>query len=92
MHILIGQPKPFRPIGNEALSQKEAAMKGRIRNNQSAKARSPTRRISSITDFQERLDTVVDVIDDVSDHDSDIRCRSWDARYEVFYRLILLRL
>ena len=44
-------------------------MKGRIRNNQSAKARSPTRRISSITDFQERLDTVVDVIDDVSDHD-----------------------
>lgn len=47
-------------------------MKGRIRNRQSAKARSPTRRISSITDFQERLDTVVDVIDNVSDHDPDI--------------------
>ena len=47
-------------------------MKGRIINNQSAKARSPTRRISSITDFQEGLDTVVDVIDDVSDHDPDI--------------------
>ncbi len=47
-------------------------MKGKQRINKSAKARSPTRRIGSIPEFQEKLDTVVDIIDSISDNDPDV--------------------